>query len=113
MLQKLLVDRSPIATLRTPVLSARPVFKWHPYPEASVYQVAVTAAGGLEQSRTSPRPSHLLAGVLLALAGVRQEADDKLQALASENPESGLLGRLRGTMGTALVRTPQSEGGVD
>jgi len=63
-----------------------------PAPPVRFEIVGVELAGRLEQLRTSPRPSHLLAAVLLAHAGVRHEADDELQALASENPGSGLLG---------------------
>lgn len=51
----------------------------------------------LEQLRTSARPSHLLAAVLCAREGLRDEAAKELQALARENPDSTLIGSLQGS----------------
>lgn len=51
-------------------------------------------AARLEQLRASPRPSHLLAAVLCAQEGLREEAAKEMQALARENPDSPLVGSL-------------------
>ncbi|HTX38843.1 MAG TPA: zf-HC2 domain-containing protein [Bryobacteraceae bacterium] len=68
-----------------------------PAPPARFEIAAEPVAERIEQLRTSPRPSHLLAAVLCARAGLRDEAAKELQALAQENPDSKVVGSLEGT----------------
>ncbi len=61
-----------------------------PAPPARFEIAAAAVAARLEQLRASPQPSHLLAAVLCAREGLREEAAKEIQALALENPESPL-----------------------
>lgn len=67
-----------------------------PAPPARFEIAAEPVAERIEQLRTLPRPSHLLAAVLCAQAGLRDEAAKELQALAQENPDSKVVGSLEG-----------------
>ena len=68
-----------------------------PAPPARFEIAAEPVAERIEQLRTLPRPSHLLAAVLCAQAGLRDEAAKELQALAQENPDSKVVGSLEGS----------------
>ena len=66
-----------------------------PAPPARFEVAGEGIATRLEQLRTSARPSHLLAAVLCAREGMREEAAKEVQALAQENPDSKLVGSLQ------------------
>jgi hypothetical protein len=75
---------------------------WHgagmvsaPAPRARFELVAAAFAARLEKLRTAPRPSHLLAAVLCAREGLRDEAAKEIQILGRENPCSPLIGSLQ------------------
>jgi len=63
-----------------------------PAPPARFEIVAADLAARIEQVRNAPQPSHLLAAVLCAQAGLKDEAAKELQALARENPDSKVVG---------------------
>jgi hypothetical protein len=65
-----------------------------PAPPARFAIAGEAIAARLAQVRTSPRPSHLLAAVLCAREGLRDEAAQEVQALAQENPGSPLIGKI-------------------
>jgi hypothetical protein len=65
-----------------------------PAPPARFAIAGEAIAVRLAQLRTSPRPSHLLAAVLCAREGLRDEAAQEVRALARENPQSPLIGKL-------------------
>lgn len=66
-----------------------------PAPPARFEIASERIAGRLEQLRASPKPSHLLAAVLCAREGLREEASKELQMLARENPDSPLVESLQ------------------
>jgi hypothetical protein len=66
-----------------------------PPAQPARFEIAgASIAARLEQLRAQPRPSHLLAAVLCAQEGLREEAAKEMQALAMENPDSPLVGSL-------------------
>jgi hypothetical protein len=65
-----------------------------PAPPATFELADEQTAARLEQVRSGPRPSHLLAAILCAQAGLREDVAQELQALARENPDSKLVGSL-------------------
>jgi hypothetical protein len=70
-----------------------------PAPPARFEIVSDRIAARLEELRNSPRPSHLLAAVICAREGLRDEADDEMQILVRENPDSPLVRRLQASPG--------------
>jgi hypothetical protein len=66
-----------------------------PAPPARFEIASEQIAVRLEQLRTSPRPSHLLAAVFAAREGLREEAAMEMQTLARENPNSQLIRNLQ------------------
>ena len=62
-----------------------------PAPPARFQIAADRCPERLEQLRNSPHPSHLLAAVICARAGLRAEAGIELKLLARENPGSPLV----------------------
>jgi Putative zinc-finger len=67
-----------------------------PPAQPARFEIAPEAvAARIEQLRASPRPSHLLAAVLSAQAGLNDEAAKELQALAQENPGSKIVAKLQ------------------
>jgi hypothetical protein len=70
-----------------------------PAPPARFEIAGARIAERLEQLRTSAQPSHLLAAVLCAHEGLRDEAAKEMQALARENPDSKVVGSLQGSAG--------------
>jgi hypothetical protein len=70
-----------------------------PAPPARFEIVAERIAERLAELRNSPRPSHLLAAVICAREGLRDEAADELQVLARENPDSPLVRSLQANPG--------------
>jgi hypothetical protein len=66
-----------------------------PAPPARFEIAAQPIADRLQQLRTSPRSSHLLAAVLCAREGLRDEAAQEIAILARENPGSPLIGSLQ------------------
>ena len=67
-----------------------------PAPPARFEIAGEQIALRLEQLRSSPLPHHLLAAVLCARAGLREEAAAELDVLARENPGSALIQSLHG-----------------
>jgi len=67
-----------------------------PAPPARFEIASAQIAARLQQLRASPQPSHLLAAILSAREGLRDEARRELQSLARENPDSPLPGKLFG-----------------
>jgi anti-sigma factor RsiW len=65
-----------------------------PAPPARFAIAGEAIAARLAQLRKSPRPSHLLAAVLCAREGLRDEAAQEVQALVRENPGSPLIWKL-------------------
>jgi hypothetical protein len=65
-----------------------------PAPPARFAIAGEAIAARIGQLRTSPQPSHLLAAVLCAREGLRDEAAAETQILARENPGSPLMGKL-------------------
>jgi hypothetical protein len=57
-------------------------------PPARFESAAAAVAARLEQLRTAPRPFDLLAAVLRAREGLREEAAKEMQILARQNPNS-------------------------
>ena len=47
--------------------------------------------GKVEAARTAPHPAHLLAAILLAKAGMKEEARREMDAVAAANPNSALV----------------------
>jgi Putative zinc-finger len=70
-----------------------------PAPPARFEIAAAEIAARIEQLRASPAPSHLLAAVLCAEAGLREEAAKELHALAQENPGSKVVESLQAAAG--------------
>lgn len=70
-----------------------------PAPPARFEIVAERIADRLAELRNSPRPSHLLAAVICAREGLRDEAADEMQVLARENPDSPLVRSLQANPG--------------
>jgi hypothetical protein len=66
-----------------------------PAPPARFQIAGEAIALRLAQLRTAPGASHLLAAVLCAREGLRDEALQELAMLARENPNSPLIGQLR------------------
>ena len=66
-----------------------------PAPPARFEIAGEQIAAWIEQVRSAPQPSHLLAAVLCAQAGLREEAARELEALARENPDSKLVASLQ------------------
>lgn len=66
-----------------------------PDPPAEFRIVPSDVAARIEQLRASDRPSHLLIAVLCARAGLRDEAQREIAALARENPASPLVRSLQ------------------
>ncbi len=69
-----------------------------PAPAARFEIVNADVAAQLEQLRSAPNGSHLLAAALCARQGLRDEASRELQLLANENPGSPLVGSLLSTL---------------
>jgi hypothetical protein len=67
-----------------------------PAPPARFQIVEAQVAARLEQLRELPRPSHLLAALLCAREGLRDEAAAELRILAEENPGSPLIASFEG-----------------
>ena len=59
-----------------------------PAPPARFEIVSDSVASRLEQLRAPPRPCHLLAAILCAREGLREEAAKELRELLRENPNS-------------------------
>ncbi len=70
-----------------------------PAPPATFELADAQTAARIEQLRSGPQPSHLLAAILCAQAGLREDAVQELQALARENPDSKLVGSLENAAG--------------
>lgn len=70
-----------------------------PAPPATFELADEQTAARIEQLRSGPQPSHLLAAILCAQAGLHEDAMQELQALARENPDSKLVGSLEGAAG--------------
>jgi hypothetical protein len=72
-----------------------------PPAQPARFEIAGTAvAARLDQLRAQPRPSHMLAAVLCAQEGLRDEAAKEIQALARENPASPLVGSFESRAGS-------------
>jgi predicted Zn-dependent protease len=71
-------------------------------PEARFLVLAAEAEAELARRLASARGSHLVVGVLLAEAGVLDEAERELRALAAANPGQADVQRL-----LAGLRTPR------
>jgi hypothetical protein len=94
----------PAAALPRGVVLLWQVRAWHggemisaPAPPAPPARFAIAGeavAARLDELRTSPRPSHLLAAILCAREGLREEAANEMRMLARENPGSPLVGKL-------------------
>jgi hypothetical protein len=69
-----------------------------PAPPARFEIVDAPAAGRIEQLLAAPQPSHLLAAILCARAGLRDEAAREIDLLERENPGSPLVKSLRGSL---------------
>lgn len=67
-----------------------------PAPPARFEIAGEAVAARLQQLRASPQSSHLLAAVLSAREGLREEAAKELEMLAQENPGSPVVRRLQG-----------------
>jgi len=61
-----------------------------PAPPVRFEIAAAAVAARLEQLRAAPQPSHLLAAVLSAREGLREEAAKEIQILTQENPGSNV-----------------------
>ena len=66
-----------------------------PDPEARFEIVSARDAAGIDQARKLTPPSHLLLATKLAAAGLCQEAQSELAALASANPASPVPAQIR------------------
>jgi hypothetical protein len=65
-----------------------------PAADAKFRILDVATFARVEAARAEPAPSHLLAAILLAKAGIKDEVQKELDALASENPGSELVSKL-------------------
>jgi hypothetical protein len=74
--------------------SGRIVAPAPPEPEARFRVLGIAAAAGLDKALAQAGPSDLAAAVLLARAGVRDEAETHLARLAAANPDSADARRL-------------------
>jgi hypothetical protein len=65
-----------------------------PAPPARFEIAGEQVAARVEQLRSAPHASHLLAAALCASEGLKEEAAAEMQALERENPGSALVGSL-------------------
>lgn len=66
-----------------------------PDPEARFKVLDAATAAGLEPMIAQARPSHLLIAAKMAAVGLKDEAREQLDALAAENPDAAIVGKLR------------------
>lgn len=62
-----------------------------PAPDARFRILNAQTFEKVEAARTGAQPAHLLAAILLAKAGMKEEARKELESLAAENPDSQLV----------------------
>jgi hypothetical protein len=62
-----------------------------PAPDARFRVLSSETFEKIEAARQAPHPAHLLAAILLAKAGLKEEARKELDALSAANPDSPLV----------------------